>query len=146
MPFAKGSKHSAEARARMSATRKGRPHSNSHRAALSAALKGIRRERRHEQTCVCGTNFKAASAQARFCSERCKRASYGHGIRHAPQFASFPKACAICERTEQLVGDHDHATGKPRGILCRTCNLALGNMRDKPELLRAAAAYLERSK
>lgn len=146
MPFAKGSKHSAEARARMSRARKGKPHSKSHCEALSAALKGIQRERRHELQCVCGTKFKAVYMHARFCSERCKRAASGHGIKHSPKFAAFKKDCAICHRTDDLVGDHCHATGKPRGILCRNCNLALGNMRDDPVRLRAAAAYLENSK
>ncbi len=41
--------------------------------------------------------------------------------------------------------DHDHSSNAVRGILCNYCNVALGNMQDSPELLRAAAAYLERT-
>jgi hypothetical protein len=55
--------------------------------------------------------------------------------------------CAICERHPEdgvLRVDHDHSTGKIRGLLCRHCNLALGNMRDDVSLLRKAIAYLEK--
>jgi hypothetical protein len=39
--------------------------------------------------------------------------------------------------------DHDHLTGKVRGLLCRPCNLALGGARDDPAILRALADYIE---
>jgi len=53
--------------------------------------------------------------------------------------------CAICEsEPRRLHIDHDHATGKLRGLLCHHCNTALGNLRDDPERLRAAIRYLER--
>lgn len=57
--------------------------------------------------------------------------------------------CAICDRhehifTKKLAVDHCHTTGTIRGLLCRHCNLALGNMEDIPSRLRAAADYLER--
>lgn len=38
--------------------------------------------------------------------------------------------------------DHDHGTGKIRGILCGNCNLGLGYFRDKIELLEKAIQYL----
>ena len=50
--------------------------------------------------------------------------------------------CAICNNPAKCV-DHDHATGKVRGILCAGCNRALGFMFDKPALLRRGAEYLE---
>ena len=52
--------------------------------------------------------------------------------------------CAICSTvltTETLV-DHDHSTGKVRGLLCRPCNFALGLFKDNPELLVKAAKYI----
>jgi hypothetical protein len=41
--------------------------------------------------------------------------------------------------------DHCHATGTVRGILCASCNAALGRVRDNPAVLRNLAAYLERA-
>jgi Recombination endonuclease VII len=54
--------------------------------------------------------------------------------------------CAICgERSEaRMHVDHDHATGVIRQLLCPPCNAALGGARDRPDLLRAMAGYLER--
>lgn len=41
--------------------------------------------------------------------------------------------CAVCSNpftsTIDAHADHDHGTGKPRGILCRRCNLAEGLVR-----------------
>ena len=51
--------------------------------------------------------------------------------------------CAICRKSVILAADHHHETGHKRGLLCHNCNLGLGNFYDNPELLRAAAAYLE---
>jgi Recombination endonuclease VII len=49
-------------------------------------------------------------------------------------------SCAICGRQpEQLVVDHDHATGAVRGMLCHQCNLGLGLLERH---LEAAMRYL----
>jgi hypothetical protein len=61
--------------------------------------------------------------------------------------------CAICSRsisrlpvrrgdTGAACADHCHRTGRPRGLLCRMCNLALGYLNDSPELCILAAAYV----
>lgn len=52
--------------------------------------------------------------------------------------------CAICGRKpeERLVVDHDHSSGKVRGLLCSPCNLGLGIFEDDPGRLVAGAEYL----
>jgi hypothetical protein len=55
--------------------------------------------------------------------------------------------CLICRKPDpkgRLCIDHDHDTMKVRGLLCRNCNLALGNFKDDPLLLERAALYLQR--
>ena len=55
--------------------------------------------------------------------------------------------CAICRREPSpsisLHVDHDHETGRIRGLLCFRCNNSLGDLEDDPVLLRAALRYVE---
>jgi Recombination endonuclease VII len=51
--------------------------------------------------------------------------------------------CAVCDGKPEHV-DHDHATGKVRGILCFNCNQALGNARDDVVVLQGLIDYLHR--
>lgn len=53
--------------------------------------------------------------------------------------------CAICKGTEEdrmLAVDHNHETDIVRGLLCGTCNRALGLFKDSPELLQVAKEYV----
>jgi len=60
--------------------------------------------------------------------------------------------CAICgaalsmmpHRPESCMIDHDHITGKTRGLLCLNCNIALGHVQDNPSRLRLMVAYLDK--
>ena len=54
--------------------------------------------------------------------------------------------CGICKRRDRLVIDHSHETGLMRGLLCRRHSTGLRLFFDDPELLRAAAGYLEQHK
>lgn len=61
--------------------------------------------------------------------------------------------CAICgefkgslSKSAGLYIDHDHESGKVRGLLCNSCNVALGLMKDNPDLLKKAQFYLIENK
>jgi hypothetical protein len=56
------------------------------------------------------------------------------GNRCATCLASFVNAPNV---------DHDHKTGKVRGLLCSPCNRMLGCAYDSPATLSRAALYLE---
>lgn len=79
---------------------------------------------------------------------------YGISVdRYEAMLASQNGKCAICGNGEKMrirgVGtalavDHCHSTGKIRGLLCVSCNRALGLFKDDPAILRKAIAYLRR--
>ncbi len=56
--------------------------------------------------------------------------------------------CAIClerlidDGSRQAHVDHDHKTGRVRGILCVDCNVGLGRFKDDVSALRRAVEYL----
>lgn len=62
--------------------------------------------------------------------------------------------CLVCKKysdlwpekkTEGLYVDHNHSSGKVRGLLCHYCNLGLGHFKDNANLLIEAARYLNES-
>lgn len=76
-----------------------------------------------------------------------------HGLTPA-EFESLLKiqggVCAICKKSEwngkRPHIDHDHRTGKIRGILCGKCNRALGFIDDDPDIALAIIEYLNKFK
>jgi hypothetical protein len=75
-----------------------------------------------------------------------------YGISSAERDAMLQEqggACAVC-KTKEPDGngrwrvDHCHVSGKVRGILCSSCNLALGLMKDNIASFRRAIIYLNK--
>ena len=55
--------------------------------------------------------------------------------------------CAICYSFDvrKLSIDHDHKTGRVRGLLCSLCNVGLGHFKNNPLYLLEAVKYLAKS-
>lgn len=57
--------------------------------------------------------------------------------------------CRICGRADSVSGrlhiDHDHQTGRIRGLLCGNCNVGIGVFGESVSLLKIAIEYLTSS-
>jgi hypothetical protein len=73
------------------------------------------------------------------------RRRYGITAEHFDQmFAEQGGVCAICRVAPAEHVDHDHVTELVRGLLCFNCNGALGQFRDRTDLMLLAVAHLRR--
>lgn len=82
--------------------------------------------------------------------------SKSYGLRrgeYVEKLAEQGGVCAICDEREtakfrsvvkRLAVDHDHTTGKARGLLCHACNSIIGYAQDDKKRLQRAIEYLER--
>jgi hypothetical protein len=94
---------------------------------------------------------KIRMARARF-------AKYGMTLEEAEAMAAEQNGgCYLCGNEQGirnrgreksgasgLTMDHDHATGKPRRLLCSECNMTIGTAKDDPDLLERMAEYVRR--
>jgi len=81
-----------------------------------------------------------------------------HGItedEYNKLFNLYDGKCHVCLQEEtgrhnrtggklHLAIDHNHSTGKVRGLLCRNCNTALGLMKESPDRLKSLISYIEK--
>jgi len=68
---------------------------------------------------------------------------------HKQMFEEQKGLCAICKKEgdgkwKKLCVDHDHKTGKVRQLLCRNCNMVLGQVGDNVQNLQNMIEYLTR--
>lgn len=88
---------------------------------------------------------------------RAKRLQKNYGLsvaKYAEMLEQQDGVCAVCERGETMLQkgrvqslsvDHDHETGRVRGLLCHACNVALGMLREDPALMMRLALYITRA-
>jgi hypothetical protein len=79
---------------------------------------------------------------------------YKYGITEAQyneMLESQGNKCAICKSSEtkdkkrhRFMVDHCHSTGVVRGLLCSSCNKAIGLLHDSPDILQSAISYLQK--
>lgn len=104
--------------------------------------------REHSKGCALSPEAELKKVSDRF------KARYGITLEDYEELcASQGGVCAICSRPpagqrkdgslKRLHVDHDHRTGRVRGLLCFDCNTALGKFGDGVEMLKRAIAYLD---
>ena len=78
------------------------------------------------------------------------RYRYGIGMEEYKSILSAQgNKCAICgstkanRKSDRMHIDHNHSTGKIRGLICSNCNTALGLVKDSIETLGRMIEYLE---
>ncbi len=119
----------------------------------------------------CGDKFVKVKPATKHCSSKCRKAlnyklkiENGHnrnkynrnsslrwlyGISeddYKNLFEAIEGKCEICHKPSHklLHVDHDHNTGKVRGLLCHQCNIGLGCFQDNGEYLENARVYLKK--
>lgn len=110
----------------------------------------------------CSTMFSPVAPSHLYCSDNCKdkgladnyyKKTYGSSLIEIESLLEKQNnLCFICEEIgfkmkdsvhSPLNVDHDHSTGKVRGLLCHNCNRALGLLKDDTNRLKRAISYLE---
>ena len=125
----------------------------------------------HTLNCdVCGEEFLAKLKNAMYCSRVC--ANKARYIKYPAKYRkktldiyglteenylelleSQEFVCKICGKDETIVSpttgypyslsvDHNHETGEVRGLLCRHCNLVLGQVEKRPHIVAKCLEYL----
>lgn len=106
--------------------------------------RALRRDGSPKRRCRrCAKEYSAATEQTRGLEK--------YGLTQA-SFAQLLEeqggCCACCGATQankkwsRLCIDHDHVTGKVRGLLCGNCNAGIGLFSNDPDALERAADYL----
>jgi 5-methylcytosine-specific restriction endonuclease McrA len=115
-----------------------------HRDRITAAM----RERRR----VDGDAVRAAANARRAANpESAKRSNFRASLKryglteesYAALRAAQEGLCAVCRQDLPLEIDHNHSTGRARGLLCRRCNLLVAHVEHNPSGTLAALDYLE---
>lgn len=122
------------------------------RTALSVGVNWyLSAEKYHNYICrECARKYERGNFEGRLAS----RLKYQYGLSVEDYKGLLSKqnnSCAICNspptgRWDSFHVDHDHKTGKVRGLLCHHCNTGIGNLKDDVQLLESAINYLNEYK
>ena len=162
-----GHKHSQDTKQKMSAAAQGRKHSDATKLKMSLTRKGrsapwvskrmlgstrpmspeayVALSRRNKERSLPEEERKRRRQEI---SRHCQlKARYGLSAVEYDRLLTLQRnVCRICMKPcstgKRLAVDHDHKTGKIRGLLCRRCNRGLGHF-PTAELLRSALTYQE---
>lgn len=116
------------------------------------------KDRRYAKCRSCCNEYNRTTYSPKLHKEIRLKREYGITLEEYEMILKFQDGvCKICSMPERakygnghvsgkianLAVDHDHKTGKVRGLLCSRCNRGIGYFEDSPERLLAAAKYLE---
>ena len=121
---------------------------------------------------ICGESFSPSHYNVEICSDKCRAISnkesqkkyrennrdktrnsnakyraareYGVTLEEYKACMATSNCCEVCGSTKELCYDHDHTTMKFRGVLCRSCNKAIGQLGDTKEGILRALKYLSK--
>lgn len=105
----------------------------------------------------CGIEFDISVKQGGYCSYRCMKTHTVYNINqkiYNSMLKSQNYSCAICKtafdqtnkKLKQINIDHDHDTGKVRGLLCSFCNRSLGLLKENVITLKNMVKYIKKHK
>lgn len=106
---------------------------------------GVGKRHSYCRTCYNAMYRGKARKPVPFAQRRAQNIKARYGITTAELTAMRNRqggVCAICrEPPQREVIDHDHSTGRVRGLLCHPCNIALAHVEDDA-FREAALVYL----
>lgn len=147
----KGTKYSPEARLRMNKASIGIPRSEETKRRISVSQIGKKLTQEHKNKLSIahkllpkkGRHIKTKEEQR----EVNLKSKFGLTLLAYQELVDKQNGvCGICNQKctvkNYLSVDHNHATGKVRGLLCHHCNLSLGGFKDNVEYLKNAIKWL----
>lgn len=106
---------------------------------------------RHHYCKECNSKQKKASYNYDKAKSKGVKQTYGISIERVHEMYKDQKGlCGICEKHFEFISkhkglyiDHDHSSGKVRGLICSSCNSLLGCAKDDIKILKKAIEYLK---
>lgn len=114
-------------------------------------LKAMQNPERVEAIRVYQSKYRAANREVLRDKERHRQFGLTKQD-YAEMFLKQNGVCAICSqpetatrngRVKTLAVDHDHSSGKVRGLLCSDCNTGIGKLKEDRSIFLSAIKYLD---